>query len=86
MLNQALRSRHMSGTGGAPKYGVVAQMPVAGTIDNPLGDQTVTRSAPDEITLGYYKSSLANGISVELGATAKAGSKQFSSLFSSLCG
>lgn len=64
---------HMSGTGGAPKYGVVAQMPVAGTIDNPLGDQTVTRSAPDEITLGYYKSSLANGISVELGATAKAG-------------
>lgn len=76
----------MSGTGGAPKYGVVAQMPVAGTIDNPLGDQTVTRSAPDEITLGYYKSSLANGISVELGATAKAGSKQFSSLFSSLCG
>ncbi|RYP62210.1 hypothetical protein DL769_007399 [Monosporascus sp. CRB-8-3] len=64
---------HMSGTGGAPKYGVVAQMPVAGTVENPLSDQTVTRSAPDEIKLGYYKSYLANGISVELSATKKAG-------------
>ncbi|RYP91415.1 hypothetical protein DL770_002460 [Monosporascus sp. CRB-9-2] len=64
---------HMSGTGGAPKYGVVAQMPVAGAVENPLSDQTVTRSAPDEIKLGYYKSYLANGISVELSAAKKAG-------------
>ncbi|RYP25141.1 hypothetical protein DL765_000022 [Monosporascus sp. GIB2] len=64
---------HMSGTGGAPKYGVVAQMPVAGAVENPLSDQTVARSAPDEIKLGYYKSSLANGISVELSATKKGG-------------
>ncbi|KAK7209000.1 hypothetical protein V2G26_016178 [Clonostachys chloroleuca] len=26
---------HESGTGGAPKYGVVSQMPVVGTIENP---------------------------------------------------
>ncbi|KAK7757892.1 hypothetical protein SLS62_000270 [Diatrype stigma] len=64
---------HESGTGGAPKYGVVSQMPVAGTVDNPLGNQSVTRSAPDETRVGYYKSSPANGITVELGATAKAG-------------
>src|SRR5687768_9664937 len=63
----------MSGTGGAPKYGVVAQMPVAGVVENPLSDRTVTRSSPDEIKLGYYKSYLANGISVELSAAAKAG-------------
>ena len=63
----------MSGTGGAPKYGVVAQMPVAGDIENPLAPGSVNRSADDEIELGYYKSSLANGITVELSATNKAG-------------
>ncbi|KAI4869380.1 glycoside hydrolase family 92 protein [Hypoxylon rubiginosum] len=64
---------HESGTGGAPKYGVVAQMPVAGTIDNPLTDQSVNRSQADESRLGYYKSCLFNGITVEMGATSKAG-------------
>lgn len=63
----------MSGTGGAPKYGVVAQMPAPGDVENPLEDQKIIRSAPDEMGVGYYKSFLANGISVELGATAKAG-------------
>ncbi|OTA57756.1 glycoside hydrolase family 92 protein [Hypoxylon sp. EC38] len=64
---------HESGTGGAPKYGVVAQMPAVGTVDNPLKDQSVNRSSADEARLGYYKSSLSNDVTVELGATAKAG-------------
>ncbi|KAI5918616.1 family 92 glycoside hydrolase [Camillea tinctor] len=64
---------HESGTGGAPKYGVVAQMPVLGDIENPLTDQSVNRSQADEARLGYYKSSLFNGITVEMGATYKAG-------------
>ena len=63
----------MSGTGGAPKYGVVAQLPMSGDIENPLAPRGVTRSADDEAELGYYKSSLANGITVELSATHKAG-------------
>ncbi|KAI0172268.1 glycoside hydrolase family 92 protein [Hypoxylon sp. FL1284] len=64
---------HESGTGGAPKYGVVAQMPANGTVDNPLADQSVNRSRADESRLGYYKSSLSNGITVEMGATGRAG-------------
>ncbi|KAI1410817.1 glycoside hydrolase family 92 protein [Hypoxylon sp. FL1857] len=64
---------HESGTGGAPKYGVVAQMPAVGVVDNPLKDQSVNRSSADEARLGYYRSSLSNNVTVELGATAKAG-------------
>ncbi|KAI0165640.1 glycoside hydrolase family 92 protein [Xylariaceae sp. FL1272] len=64
---------HESGTGGAPKYGVVSQMPAPGDIDNPLNLENVSRSLDDVASLGYYKTSLANGISVELSATEKAG-------------
>ncbi|KAI0454761.1 glycoside hydrolase family 92 protein [Xylaria acuta] len=64
---------HESGTGGAPKYGVVAQMPVPGTINNPLADLSVGRSKADEPRLGYYKSSLSNRITVEMSATNRAG-------------
>lgn len=68
---------HESGTGGAPKYGVVSQMPVPGTVSNPLADLSVTRSMADETRLGYYKSSLSNGITVELGASRRAGMHQY---------
>ncbi|CAJ2512905.1 Uu.00g010240.m01.CDS01 [Anthostomella pinea] len=68
---------HESGTGGAPKYGVVSQMPVLGDIENPLSDQSINRSVADETRLGYYKSSLVNGITVELGATGRAGMFQY---------
>ncbi|KAI2465099.1 glycoside hydrolase family 92 protein [Annulohypoxylon bovei var. microspora] len=68
---------HESGTGGAPKYGVVSQMPAVGTIDNPLADQSANRSSADVSRLGYYKSSLSNDVTVELGATAKAGLYQY---------
>jgi putative alpha-1,2-mannosidase len=68
---------HESGTGGAPKYGVISQMPVMGVIDNPLSSHHDTRSAPDLTEVGYYKSSLGSGIIVELAAAARAGIYQY---------
>lgn len=64
---------HESGTGGAPKYGVVSQMPTVGDVNNPLSNLSVGRSANDESRLGYYKSSLSSGVTVEMGATGRAG-------------
>lgn len=69
---------HESGTGGAPKYGVVAQMPVPGFVRNPLTDLSSKRSRPDEGSVGYYKSSLESGVTVELAATNHAGFYQYS--------
>lgn len=69
---------HESGTGGAPKYGVVSQMPVLGDIANPLADHNDTRLSPDESEVGYYKSSLGSGITVELAGTERAGFYQYS--------
>ncbi|GME26594.1 glycosyl hydrolase [Neofusicoccum parvum] len=64
---------HESGTGGAPKYGVVSQLPVAGPVPNPLADVSVQRAAPDEAAVGYYRTALANGVTVELAGTNHAG-------------
>lgn len=64
---------HESGTGGAPKYGVVSQMPVLGNVDNPLTNLSVPRAEEDVSEVGYYRSELANGIRVELAGTRKAG-------------
>ncbi|KAF1990397.1 glycoside hydrolase family 92 protein [Aulographum hederae CBS 113979] len=63
---------HESGTGGAPKYGVVSQLPVVGNISNPLVDLSVPRASADEAEVGYYKSFLANGVTVQLAATEHA--------------
>lgn len=69
---------HESGTGGAPKYGVVSQMPVVGTVANPLSDAiNDTRAAPDFTEIGYYKASLGSGTVLELAATTKAGIYQY---------
>ena len=64
---------HESGTGGAPKYGVVSQMPVFGDVSNPLLDLGRNRSAPDESRVGYYKSSLDSEVIIEVAATEHAG-------------
>ncbi|KAK7743180.1 hypothetical protein SLS53_004265 [Cytospora paraplurivora] len=64
---------HESGTGGAPKYGVVSQMPYAGEIKNPLHRLTDKRTQPDVAELGYYKSTLNSRITVELAGTERAG-------------
>lgn len=65
---------HESGTGGAPKYGVVSQMPIVGAVENPLSDAiNDTRAAPDVTEVGYYKASLGSGTVLEMAATVKAG-------------
>ncbi|KAG7120083.1 putative secreted glycosidase like protein [Verticillium longisporum] len=64
---------HEHGTGGAPKYGVVSQMPVVGDVSNPMLGVTATRKHNDVTEVGYYKSSLGSGVVVELGATDRAG-------------
>ncbi|GAB7363151.1 hypothetical protein MBLNU230_g3436t1 [Neophaeotheca triangularis] len=63
---------HESGTGGAPKYGHIAQMPVVGAVDNPLVDVSTNRSVNDTAEVGYYKSSLVSGVDIELAATEHA--------------
>jgi predicted alpha-1,2-mannosidase len=68
---------HESGTGGAPKYGVISQMPVLGDIPNPLNSLNDTRKSPDNSSVGYYKASLGSNITVELGATSRAGFYQY---------
>jgi predicted alpha-1,2-mannosidase len=68
---------HESGTGGAPKYGVVSQMPVLGNITNPLDNLNDTRASPDITSIGYYKASLGSKITVELSATSRAGFYQY---------
>ncbi|KAF1842377.1 glycoside hydrolase family 92 protein [Cucurbitaria berberidis CBS 394.84] len=69
---------HESGTGGAPKYGVVSQIPVLGEVPNPLVDLSQPRELPDEASVGYYKSTLANGVTVQLAATEHAGLYSYS--------
>lgn len=69
---------HESGTGGAPKYGVVAQMPVVsrgGPVANPLvaADVQDTRVAPDEAAVGSYRTFLGSGVTVGLAAAERAG-------------
>lgn len=64
---------HESGTGGAPKYGVVSQMPTLGRIANPLADHNDTRAAADVAEVGYYGAFLGSGITVELAAAERAG-------------
>ena len=69
---------HESGTGGAPKYGVVSQMPVTGSISNPLVDLSDPRAIPDQAQVGYYFTSLSSGINVELAATDHAAMYSYS--------
>jgi putative alpha-1,2-mannosidase len=69
---------HQSGTGGAPKYGVVSQMPVVGAVENPLSDAiNDTRASPDTTEVGYYKASLGSGTVLEMSASEKAGLYQY---------
>jgi len=69
---------HEHGTGGAPKYGVVSQIPAIGDLANPLLDLARNRIAPDVAEVGYYRSELEGGITVELSASERAGFFQYS--------
>lgn len=68
---------HESGTGGAPKYGVVSQMPVVGDVGNPLIDLGEERKRNDSAEVGWYRSSLGSGVGVELAGTAHAGMLEY---------
>ncbi|KAJ5894203.1 hypothetical protein N7495_005894 [Penicillium taxi] len=64
---------HEQGTGGAPKYGTVSQLPLVGNIGDPLANVTVSRSGTDAASVGYYSAQTGDGVEVELSATARAG-------------
>ncbi|KAL2000072.1 hypothetical protein VTN02DRAFT_3585 [Thermoascus thermophilus] len=68
---------HEQGTGGAPKYGTVSQLPLLGNISNPLSGLTVGRAAPDQGSVGYYKAQTTDGVVVELSASSRAGIYQY---------
>lgn len=68
---------HESGTGGAPKYGTVPQLPLVGNITNPLSSITVGRAVADQGSVGYYKAQTTDNVIVELAATSRAGMYQY---------
>lgn len=73
---------HESGTGGAPKYGIIPQMPLT-TIDAPVNllDNTTywqTRTGNDTAEVGYFKTSLQNGVDIELSGARHSGFLQYS--------
>ena len=72
----AITLLHESGTGGAPKYGIIPQMPLT-TLEgiNVLDNLTYMqpRIGNDSASIGYYKTDLQNGVTVELGASMHAG-------------
>lgn len=68
---------HEQGTGGAPKYGTVSQLPLVGNISNPLSGLTVGRAAADQGSVGYYKAQTTDGVVVELSASSRAGIYQY---------
>src|ERR1700761_6795282 len=67
---------HESGTGGAPKYGVVPQMPLTNLDGVNLLDNLTymqPRHGNDSAKLGYYATHLANGVGIELSASMHSG-------------
>ncbi|KAK8111759.1 family 92 glycoside hydrolase [Apiospora kogelbergensis] len=79
---------HESGTGGSPKYGVVSQMPLIGSLVEPSssseggrGDVNILdnrtywqqRVGDDTARVGYFKTQLDSGVIVELSAARHAG-------------
>jgi putative alpha-1,2-mannosidase len=57
---------HEQGTGGAPKYGTVPQLPLVGNIINPLSNIVVGRAVADQGSVGYYKAQTSDNVIVEL--------------------
>lgn len=67
---------HESGTGGAPTYGLVPQMPLT-TLEgvNVLDNLTYMqpRVREDVAQVGYYKTQLQSGVTAEMSASMHAG-------------
>ncbi|KAI0137933.1 glycoside hydrolase family 92 protein [Hypoxylon sp. NC0597] len=72
----AITMLHESGTGGAPTYGLIPQMPLT-TLEgvNVLDNLTYmqARVGEDVASPGYYKTQLQNGVTAEMSATMHAG-------------
>jgi putative alpha-1,2-mannosidase len=72
---------HESGTGGAPKYGIIAQMPLVAVEPpvNLLDNRTYwqDRVGNDTARVGYFKTQLQNGITIELSGSRHAGIMQY---------
>lgn len=68
---------HEQGTGGAPKYGVVSQLPLVGDVTEPLSNLTVGRKMADGGSVGYYKAVTREDVVVELAAASRAGMYQY---------
>ncbi|KAL4779572.1 glycosyl hydrolase family 92-domain-containing protein [Aspergillus varians] len=78
----AITMMHESGTGGAPKYGMIPQMPLTSIASpvNLLDNWTYSqpRVGRDTASVGYYKTRLRNGLQIELSASRHAGIIQYS--------
>ncbi|EMC98467.1 glycoside hydrolase family 92 protein [Baudoinia panamericana UAMH 10762] len=77
----AISMMHESGTGGAPKYGIVPQMPLAGSLAtvNVLDNTTYwqQRVGNDTANVGYYATKLESGVSVQLSASRHSGIMEY---------
>lgn len=72
---------HESGTGGAPKYGVISQMPLTNIAEpvNVLDNRTYwqRRVGDDAASVGYFRTELESGVTVELSGARHAGVMQY---------
>ncbi|OKL58141.1 hypothetical protein UA08_06477 [Talaromyces atroroseus] len=73
----AFTMMHESGTGGAPKYGIIPQMPLT-SVDAPVNLlENLTYAQPrvgnDTASVGYFRTTLQNGVVAELSASRHAG-------------
>ncbi|KAJ7702231.1 glycosyl hydrolase family 92-domain-containing protein [Mycena rosella] len=69
---------HISGTGGQPKYGVVSQMPLVGSIQaqgiNVANNMTyLTNRTNESASVGYFRTTFDTGVTTELTASRHAG-------------
>ncbi|KAI0470744.1 glycosyl hydrolase [Xylariaceae sp. FL0804] len=80
-LVTAVTMMHESGTGGEPKYGIIPQMPLT-KIDAPVNvlDNTTymqARVGNDSASVGYFKTSLESGVTIELSGARHSGIMQY---------
>ncbi|KAJ7184335.1 glycosyl hydrolase family 92-domain-containing protein [Mycena filopes] len=69
---------HVSGTGGQPKYGVVSQMPLVGSIEgqgiNVANNLTyLTNRTNEHAEVGYFRTTFDTGVTTELTASQHSG-------------
>lgn len=72
----AITMLHVSGTGGAPTYGLIPQMPLTSIeVVNVLDNLTYMqpRVGHDVAEVGYYRTELKNGITAEMSASQHVG-------------